>query len=92
MLVGMDSSRRRVGYMRSDPRVSLSVLDALDWLRHVSLRGRVVSLESDDALRDIDRIARHYTGAPYPVRDRERVSAWIDVATWHAWEPGQFVE
>lgn len=91
-LVSMDTTRRRVEFMRGDQRVSLTVLDAGDWQRHVSIRGRVVSLAGDEGLRDIDRIARHYTGSPYPVRDRERVSAWIEVTTWHAWEPGQFVE
>jgi hypothetical protein len=39
----------------------------------------------EQGLDDIDRIARHYTGRPYPLRDRERVSAYIEVATWHAW-------
>ncbi len=34
---------------------------------------------------DIDRIARHYTGRPYPLRERERVSAYVDVSAWHAW-------
>jgi hypothetical protein len=88
----MDASRKRVEYMRGDPRVSLTVLDAEEWYRHVSLRGRVVSLTPDDGLRDIDRIARHYTGSEYFVRNRERLTAVIEVATWHAWEPGQFVE
>ena len=92
VLVSMDHSRKRVEFMRDDPRVSLSVMDARDWLRHVSLRGRVVSLTNDDGLVDIDRIARHYTGAQYPVRDRERVSAWIEVTAWHGWEAGQFTE
>ncbi len=84
ILVNMDASRRRLDYMRRDPRVSLTVLHE-DWYKHVSLRGRVVSLEEDAGLADIDRIARHYRGKPYPTRDRARYSAWIEVATWHAW-------
>jgi hypothetical protein len=53
----------------------------------VSVRGRAVSLAHDDGLRDIDRLARRYTGEPYPVRDRARVTAWIEVDRWHAWHP-----
>jgi hypothetical protein len=47
----------------------------------------VVSIEEDAGLRDIDRIAKHYIGEPYPVRDRRRFSAWIEVELWHAWHP-----
>lgn len=84
-LVNMDHSRARLGYLRKDPRVSLTVLDTDDWYRHVSLRGRVVSIAPDDELTDIDRISRHYRGQDYPNRDSPRVSAWIDIDTWHAW-------
>ena len=85
VLVNMDESRARLQYLRRDPRVSITVLDAADWYHHVSLRGRVVSIEDDPDLADIDRISRHYTGEPYGNRERGRVSAWIEVDTWHAW-------
>jgi PPOX class probable F420-dependent enzyme len=88
VLVNMDEGRTRLEYIRSDPRVSITVLGKDDWYRHVTLRGRVVELD-ENALDDIDRIARHYTGQPYPQRDRGRVSAWIEVETWHAWAGGQ---
>ena len=84
-LVNMDHTRTRLDYLRADPRVSLTVLDADDWYRHVSLRGRVVSIEPDEGLRDIDRLSRHYRGEPYRNRESPRVSAWIEVDTWHAW-------
>ena len=84
-LVNMDDTRARLDFLRRDPRVSLTVLDADDWYHHVSLRGRVVSLEPDTDLEDIDRISKHYRGQPYPARDRPRTSAWIEVASWHAW-------
>jgi PPOX class probable F420-dependent enzyme len=86
VLVNMDESRKRLAHMRRDPRVSITVLDD-DWYRHVSLLGRVVRLEDDDGLEQIDRISRHYRGAEYPVRDRTRVNAWIEVERWHAWGP-----
>lgn len=84
-LVNMDESRLRLGFIRRDPRVALTVLSAESWYSHVSLVGRVVRLEDDPDLADIDRLARRYTGKPYRARDRRRVSAWIEPERWHAW-------
>lgn len=85
VLVNMDESRRRIEHLRRDPRVSLTVLDEAGWYTHVSLQGRVVAWHDDPDLADIDRLAEHYTGKPYAVRDRRRVSAWIEVDRWHGW-------
>lgn len=85
ILVNMDEGRKRLEYIRAEPRVSLTVLDAGDWYTHVSLQGRVRELVDDPTLADIDRLAQHYTGNAYPVRDRNRISAWIDVMRWHGW-------
>src|SRR4030081_1581651 len=79
VLVNMDEGRKRLEYLRRDPRVSLTVLGKDDRDHHLSLRGRVVSLEDDSDLSDIDRISTHYMGQPYPDRERGRVSAWIEV-------------
>ncbi|MET8143405.1 hypothetical protein ABZU32_24145 [Sphaerisporangium sp. NPDC005288] len=87
MLVNMDAQRKRLDYLRVDPRVSLTVLNSDSWYNHISLQGRVVSLEDDPNLEDIDRLSRHYTGEPYPNRERPRVSAWIEIDNWHAWGP-----
>jgi PPOX class probable F420-dependent enzyme len=85
VLVNMDESRVRLKHLRRDPRVSITVLGAADWYHHVTLRGRVISLEQDPDLGPIDRLARHYTGEPYPMRDQTRFSAWIEVESWHSW-------
>jgi PPOX class probable F420-dependent enzyme len=85
VLVNMDEGRRRLAHLRADPRVSLTAMDLANWSAHVSLQGRVVSLEKDIDLRDIDRISMHYTGEPYYERKRRRFSAWIEVEQWHAW-------
>jgi PPOX class probable F420-dependent enzyme len=85
VLVNLDEGRARLAYLRNDPRVSLTVLDSETWYHAISLRGRVASLTDDTDLSDIDRISQHYGGQPYPVRDRGRVSAWIDVHDWHEW-------
>jgi PPOX class probable F420-dependent enzyme len=85
LLVNMDEGRRRLAYLRQDPRVSLTVLDERSWYTHVSLQGRVVRLADDPDLVGIDRLSVHYTGRPYPNRRRRRVNAWIEVASWHGW-------
>lgn len=85
VLLNMDAARRRLDYLRADPRVSLTVMDADDWYTHVSLQGTIVAEREDDGLADIDRLARHYTGKPYRNRERPRVSAWMQVDRWHGW-------
>lgn len=85
ILVNMDEGRKRLDYLDHDPRVTLTALDEAGWYTHVSLQGRVVELRDDADLSDIDRLATHYTGKPYSNRERKRVSAWIEVDTWHGW-------
>jgi PPOX class probable F420-dependent enzyme len=85
ILLNMDAGRRRLAYLRQDPRVSLTVLDEADWYTHVSLQGRVTDLRDDPDLHDIDRLSTHYNGHPYSARDRARVSAWVEIDTWHGW-------
>src|ERR1700694_4502920 len=57
ILVNMDESRRRLRWMRSTPKVCLTVLGQ-DWYRHVSLWGLVVTLTEDVDLVDIDSLSR----------------------------------
>ncbi len=37
MLLDMDATRRRLGFLRDDPHVSLTVLAEGDWYRHITL-------------------------------------------------------
>jgi PPOX class probable F420-dependent enzyme len=85
ILLGLDAKRARLKHLHADPRVSLTVLAQDDWYTHVSLQGRVVSIGDDVELRDIDRLARHYTGSAYPNRERARVSAQVEIERWHVW-------
>lgn len=85
VFVNMDAKRKRLYHLRADPRISITVLADDDWYTHVSLQGRVVELADDDGLAGIDRLSQHYRGRDYPVRDRARVNAWIDVDRWHGW-------
>jgi PPOX class probable F420-dependent enzyme len=85
VLVNMDHTRVRLKHLERDPRVSLTVLDEAGWYTHVSLVGRVVEMQEDEGLADIDRIAKHYTGKAYSVRDSPRFSAWIEIDRYHGW-------
>jgi PPOX class probable F420-dependent enzyme len=85
ILLNMDESRARLGFMRQEPRVSLTVLDAESWYRQVNLDARVAELVDDVTLEDIDRLSRHYGGQPFRDREHRRVSAWLEVERWHAW-------
>ncbi|MDQ3616248.1 MAG: PPOX class F420-dependent oxidoreductase [Actinomycetota bacterium] len=85
ILVNMDEGRKRLDYLRADPRVSLTVLDEAGWYTHVSLQGRIAEMRADPGLEDIDRLAMHYTGNSYSNRERARVSAWVDIDRWHGW-------
>jgi PPOX class probable F420-dependent enzyme len=85
ILVNMDEGRKRLEYMRNDPRVSLTVLDEGDWYTHISIIGHVDEMRDDTDLTDIDRLSKQYLGQPYRQRDRRRVTAWIAVDTWHGW-------
>lgn len=89
VLLNMDASRVRLGYMRRDPRVSLTVIDLEQWYRQVTLMGRVVSIADDPDLADIDRLARRYTGHEYRIRDRSSVSAWVEPESWYGWNGGR---
>jgi hypothetical protein len=71
--------------MRHDPRVSLTALKDGDWSTHISIQGRVVEWVDDLDLADIDRLSRHYGGGAYPDRERKRISAWIEIESWHGW-------
>jgi PPOX class probable F420-dependent enzyme len=85
ILVNMDTGRKRLGHMRKDPRVSLTVLDEADWYTHITLIGRVIKIYDDEGMTDIDAVSQHYQGQPYPRRDRPRVSALIEIDRVHGW-------
>ena len=84
-LVNMEASQRRLANIRRDPRVAMSVLDDGSWYRHVTLSGRVVSIEADPDHRDMDRLSVRYTGLPHERRDQERWSAWVAITSWYGW-------
>jgi len=86
LLVNMDAKRARLRWMRANPKVSLTIFDE-DWYRHVSVYGTVVEIRDDEDLAGMDRLAQRYTGKPFRNRRAHRVSAWIEPAGWHGWDP-----
>jgi PPOX class probable F420-dependent enzyme len=87
VLLNMEDTRVRLGYLRANPHVTLTVLEDGNWYHHVTLMGTIVSLEEDPDLSDIDRLSVRYTGRAYGKRDRPRFSAWMQPERWHAWPP-----
>lgn len=85
VLLSMDDGRVRLGHLRRDPRVTLTVLDADSWYTHVTLLGRVTEIRADEGLADINRIANHYIGRDYPDQQRPRSTAVMTVERWHGW-------
>ncbi|MEP6559966.1 MAG: pyridoxamine 5'-phosphate oxidase family protein [Nakamurella sp.] len=83
ILVNMDAGRKRLNYLKQDPRVSLTVLGK-DWYQHVSMQGSLV-LTPDPDMAGIDRISTHYTGHAYPDRKNLRVDGLITIESWHGW-------
>jgi len=88
LLLSMDDTRVRLGHLRRDPRVAITVLDE-DPGVHLSLVGTVEALRADAGLADMDAICRRYTGEAWPGRDDRRSTAVVRIDRWHAWgEPG----
>lgn len=89
VLLSMASDGHRLRRLRSDPRVALTILGD-SWYQHVSILGRAVTLRADPNLADLDRLARRYTGKPWPSRSGPITSAVIEIDTWHTYgKPGR---
>ena len=85
VLVNMDHTRVRLKHLERDPRVSLTVLDEAGWYTHVSLVGRVVEMQEDEGLADIDRIVEALHRQAVLRARQPRFSAWIEVDRYHGW-------
>jgi PPOX class probable F420-dependent enzyme len=72
--------RAWVANLRRDPRVSLVVHDAADYLHYVSVRGTATVLDEDhEAVADAMRQAERYGEDPADFAGQPRVSFRIDV-------------
>ena len=60
---------RKARNLERDSRVACSVVDRTNPYRMAHVRGRVAeTVEGEDALELIDRLAHKYTGEPFPMR------------------------
>jgi PPOX class probable F420-dependent enzyme len=48
--------------MRRDPRVALSILDPVNPYRYLEIRGRVIKITEDGAVKHINALAKKYRG------------------------------
>jgi PPOX class probable F420-dependent enzyme len=63
------TASRKARNLERDPRVAFSITDHEHPYRMAQVRGRVVStVEGEEALSIIDRLAVKYTGNPFPMR------------------------
>ena len=63
------ASFQKLRNVRRDPRVALSIADERNPYHNAQIRGRVVeTVDGDEALEIIDRLAVKYTGRPFPMR------------------------
>jgi PPOX class probable F420-dependent enzyme len=85
VLLNMDVNRKRLRYVEANPAASITILDGENWLRQLTVRGPI-SLEPDEGLVTVDRLAHRYMGREYPVRDRPRVTAWLQPEHWFLWD------
>jgi PPOX class probable F420-dependent enzyme len=60
---------RKARNLAADPRVAISITDHEEPYRMAQVRGRVVeTVEGEEALAIMDRMALRYTGNPFPFR------------------------
>ena len=86
ILVNMDEGRKRLDHLRNDPRVSLTALDESSWYTHVSVQGRVVELARRPRPRGHrPAVAALHRRRPTRPATARRVSAWIEIDSWHGW-------
>jgi PPOX class probable F420-dependent enzyme len=85
VLLNMDVNRKRLRYVEANPAASITILDGQNWLRQLTVRGPI-SLEPDEGLVTVDRLADRYMGREYPIRDRPRVTAWLQPEHWFLWD------
>jgi PPOX class probable F420-dependent enzyme len=66
VLINTARGRQKDRNVLRDPRVGLEIMDPDDPGHYVQVRGRVVEILEAGAVEHADRLARRYTGKPYP--------------------------
>lgn len=80
ILIGTHADTLKARNSAHDPRVALSVVDRDNPYEEVQLRGTVIDHEPDYELEVMDRLARKYTGEPFPWRQGHgRIAMVVEV-------------
>jgi len=64
-VVNSRRGRAKVRNVEREPRATVTVLDAADWNRWVSVEGRVVEVTEEGAREHIEEASRFYDGTPF---------------------------
>jgi PPOX class probable F420-dependent enzyme len=81
------SGSRKAQNLERDPRVAISVVDGTNPYRTVQLRGRVVERRTGDPAEEvIERLARKFTGEPFPWRSPNSILYVVEVERAHLTE------
>lgn len=83
----LDGARVRLGHLRRDPRLSVTVFDPSNPYWQLTLLGRVTRIEDDTDFSGINRLAQRYIGSDYPDTSSPRVNTWMEVESWNGWDP-----
>jgi PPOX class probable F420-dependent enzyme len=67
VLVNTVDGNQKVNNVRGDNRVAMTVSSPTHPASHVQLRGRVVEITSEGAMRHVEALSHIYYGGPYPL-------------------------
>lgn len=87
ILINTTQGFRKERNVRRDPRVAVAVMSMDDPETYVGVRGKVVEIDSDDAEKHIDRLARKYLdrdGFPWRQPGENRVILRIEAEGMYA--------
>ena len=81
VIVNSAKGRRKDKNMRSNPQVSLAIIDPDNPYRYLEVRGRVVEITENGAAAHIDKMAKKYLGADkYPYSQPGEVRVLYKIA------------
>ena len=81
ILINSVRGHQKINNIERDPRVALNVSDGNRPSRYYAIRGRVLSVSTDGAVKHIEKLAHRYLGGPYPWfggRDQVRLLLTIE--------------
>lgn len=79
VLINTAKGRQKDRNVRRNPRVGVEIMDPDNSGHYVQVRGQVVELLETGALEHADRLARKYTGQPYPALPEGQVRVVIKI-------------